>query len=136
MKKTGIATLLLLAAAAAASPASANWFFRPGAGVSLNVGSAPNPTPNDLRILYGPSRYGVYPTRVGVEVLRDMSGKTVYGENGERLGMIATVDEASRLAKLQLPDGRSIAVDANLLINETDRVVAPTLSLAEVMARA
>jgi hypothetical protein len=136
MKKTGIATVLLLAAAAAASPASANWFFRPGAGVSLNVGSAPNPTPNDLRILYGTSRYSVYPTRINAETLRDMDGKTVYGENGERLGMIATVDEASMLAELQLPDGRSVAVEANLLINETDRVIAPTLSLAEVMARA
>jgi hypothetical protein len=50
--------------------------------------------------------------------------------------MIATVDEISRLAELQLPDGRSVAVDANLLINEMDRVIAPTLSLAEVMARA
>ena len=117
MKKAGITTLLLLAAVAATSPASANWFFRPGAGVSLNVGSAPNPTPNDLRIIYGPNRYSVYPTRVGVEVLRDMSGKTVYGENGERLGMIGTVDEISRVAELQLADGRSVAVDANLLIN-------------------
>jgi hypothetical protein len=135
MKKTAITTLLLLAAVASASPASANWFFRPGAGVSLNVGSAPNPTPNDLRILYGPDRYSVYPTRISVEVLRDMTGKTVYGENGERLGMIATVDEVSRLAELQLPDGRAVAVDANLLINEMDRVIAPTLSLAEVMAR-
>jgi hypothetical protein len=136
MKKIGITALLLLAAAAAASPASANWFFRPGSGVSLNVGSAPNPTPNDLRILYGPDRYSIYPTRISVEVLRDMTGKTVYGENGERLGMIATVDEVARLAELQLADGRSVAVDANLLINEIDRVIAPTLSLAEVMARA
>ena len=91
MKKTGIATLLLLAAVAAASPASANWFFRPGAGVSLNIGSAPNPTPNDLRILYGPDRYSLYPTRVSIAVLRDMTGKSVYGENGEFLGMIATI---------------------------------------------
>jgi hypothetical protein len=137
MKKVTLATLLMLSAAAiAATPASANWFFRPGAGVSLNVGSAPNPTPNDLRILYGPSRYSLYPTRISVEVLRDMTGKTVYGENGERLGMIATVDEISRLAELQLADGRSVAVDANLLINEMDRVIAPTLSLAEVMALA
>ena len=65
-----------------------------------------------------------------------MTGKSVYGENGEFLGMIATIDERSRLAELQLADGRSVAVDANLLINEMDRVIAPTLSLAEVMARA
>lgn len=135
MKKTTLTTLVVLSALLAA-PASANWFFRPGAGISLNVGSAPNPTPADLRALYGPERYGLYPTRISLEVLRDMTGKTVYGENGERLGMIATVDEVSRLVELQLPDGRSVAVDANLLINEMDRVIAPTLSMAEVLASA
>ena len=65
MKKTTLATVLLLSAMMAA-PASANWFFRPDVGVGLNVGSAPNPTPNDLRVLYGPLRYGV--TRVSVAV--------------------------------------------------------------------
>ena len=133
MKKTTLATVLLLSAMMAA-PASANWFFRPDAGISLNVGSAPNPTPNDLRILYGPLRYGV--TRVSVAVLRDMTGKSVYGENGEHLGMIASVDEAHRLVELQLSNGRSVAIDANFLINEPDRVIAPTLSMAEVMAAA
>jgi hypothetical protein len=133
MKKTTLATVLLLSAMMAA-PASANWFFRPDSGVSLNVGSAPNPTPNDLRILYGPLRYGV--ARVSVAVLRDMTGKSVYGENGERLGMIAAVDEGHRLVEMQLPNGRSVVIDANLLINEPDRVIAPTLSMAEVMAAA
>jgi hypothetical protein len=132
MKKITLATLLLLSAAAMVTPASANWFSRPGAGITLNIGSAPNPTPNDLRILYGPNRYSLYPTSISVDVLRDMTGKSVYGENGEFLGMIAAVDTRSRLAELQLTDGRSVAVDANMLINEPDRVVAPTLSLAEV----
>jgi hypothetical protein len=133
MKKTTLATVLLLSAMMAA-PASANWFFRPDVGVSLNVGSAPNPTPNDLRLIYGPLRYGV--TRVDVRVLRDMTGKSVYGENGEHLGMIAALDEAHRLVEMQLPNGRSVVIDANLLINEPDRVIAPTLSIAEVMAAA
>jgi hypothetical protein len=133
MKKTTLATVLLLSAMMAA-PASANWFFRPDAGISLNVGSAPNPTPNDLRILYGPLRYGA--TRVSVAVLRDMTGKSVYGENGEHLGMIAAVDAGHRLVEMQLPNGRSVVIDANLLINEPDRVIAPTLSMAEVMAAA
>ena len=131
MKKTTLATVLLLSAVMAA-PASANWFFRPDVGISLNVGSAPNPTPNDLRILYGPLRYGV--TRISVDVMRDMIGKSVYGENGEHLGMIASVDTQHRLVELQMPNGRSVAVDANFLINEPDRVLAPTLSMAEVMA--
>jgi len=133
MKKTTLATVLLLSAMMAA-PASANWFFRPDVGVGLNVGSAPNPTPNDLRVLYGPLRYGV--TRVSVAVLRDMTGKSVYGENGEHLGMIAAVDAGHRLVEMQLPNGRSVVIDANLLINEPDRVIAPTLSMAEVMAAA
>jgi len=130
MKKTTLATVLLLSAMMAA-PASANWFFRPGAGVSLNVGSAPNPTPNDLRILYGPLRY-----QVSVGVLRDMTGKSVYGENGEHLGMIAAVDERHRLVEMRIADGRSVVIEGSLLINEPDRVIAPTLSMAEVMAAA
>jgi hypothetical protein len=120
-----------------AAPASANWFSRPGLGVTLNVGSAPNPTPEDLRALYGPARYAVYPSsRISLDVLRDMNGKTLYGENGEELGFISMVDEATRSVELQLPDGRTVAVDAGLLINESDRVVAPTLSMDEVMALA
>jgi hypothetical protein len=143
MKKMTLTTLLLLSAVMV-TPASANWFSRPDLGISLNVGSAPNPTPNDLRALYGPARYGVYgparygvyPSRISFDALRDMSGKTVYGENGEELGFISTVDPASRLVELQLPNGRAVAVDAGLLINERDRVIAPTLSMAEVMGLA
>lgn len=136
MKKITLTTLLLLSAVMV-SPASANWFSRPGIGITLNVGSAPNPTPNDLRALYGPARYGVYPASlISLDALRDMSGKTVYGENGEELGFISTVDEGSRLVELQLPNGRAVAVDSGLLINERDRVIAPTLSMAEVMALA
>lgn len=40
---------LLLVSAAAISPASANWFSNPDQGISRNIGSAPNPTPADLR---------------------------------------------------------------------------------------
>ena len=136
MRKITLTTLLLLSAVMV-SPASANWFSRPDLGITMNVGSAPNPTPNDLRALYGPARYGFYSaSRISLDVLRDMGGKTVYGENGEELGFISSVDEASRIVELQLPTGRTVAVDAALLINETDRVIAPTLSMAEVMALA
>jgi hypothetical protein len=130
-----LTTLLLLSAAVLATqPASANWFFRPGPGISLNVGSAPNPTPNDLRALYGPLRHGVYPaTRTSLEVLRDMEGKAVYGEAGEELGYILAVDQNARLASVQLDTGIAIAVEAHLLINETDRVIAPTLSRADTL---
>lgn len=133
MRKTTLTTLLLLSALAAA-PASANWFARPEVGLNLNVGSAPNPTPADLRALYGPTRYGFY--RVSVDVLSDMEGKAVYGENGEHLGFISNVDLSSRLVQLQLSTGRAVALDAGMFVNHSDHVTAPTLSMTEANALA
>lgn len=104
--------------AAFTAPASANWFFRPEAGVSLNVGSAPNPSPADLRALYGPTRYGVYRARISADVLSDMEGKMVYGENGESLGVIATVDIGAGLVDRHLTTGEAVALDVALLVNE------------------
>jgi hypothetical protein len=40
---------LLLASSALASPAYANYFHNPFTGINLNIGSAPNPTPADIR---------------------------------------------------------------------------------------
>ena len=48
MAKTGLA--LLLVVGAFATPASANYFSNPYTGVTLNIGSAPNPTPADIRL--------------------------------------------------------------------------------------
>ena len=47
--KTKLMLSLLFASAAFVMPASANWFHNPYTGVNLNVGSAPNPTPADIR---------------------------------------------------------------------------------------
>jgi outer membrane protein OmpA-like peptidoglycan-associated protein len=47
MKKTIVPLLLL--SAVIATPASANYFSNPRLGVNLNVGSAPNPRPEDYR---------------------------------------------------------------------------------------
>jgi hypothetical protein len=49
MMKTKVILPLLLVAAAFASPASANWFHNPYENINRNIGSAPNPTPADLR---------------------------------------------------------------------------------------
>jgi hypothetical protein len=43
------ALLLAVATATAVTPASANWFNNPYLGISRNIGSAPNPTPDDVR---------------------------------------------------------------------------------------
>jgi len=40
---------LLLLSAAFVTPAYANYFANPVTGVHLNIGSAPNPTPDDIR---------------------------------------------------------------------------------------
>jgi hypothetical protein len=133
MRTSALITLLLVSAAFTA-PASANWFSRPQAGITLNVGSAPNPTPAQLRALYGPSRYGAYATRGSIDQLSDMEGKTVYGENGEVLGVIATVDLSTGLVDLHLTTGEAVALDASQLINQPNRVLAPALSLAAARA--
>jgi outer membrane protein OmpA-like peptidoglycan-associated protein len=51
MTKTIVSLLLL--SAVCVTPASANYFSNPRLGVNLNVGSAPNPKPSDLRAIYG-----------------------------------------------------------------------------------
>ncbi len=126
---------LLLLSAMVATPAAANWFSRPAAGIMLNVGSAPNPTPNDLRSVEGYAMLRA-PQVITVDVLRDMEGKTVIGQNGEMLGTILTVDEGAQLAEVQLPTDVAVAVEARLLVDEPNRVVAPTLSQADMLEMA
>lgn len=48
---TSLLPLLLLSAAIFGTPASANYFSNPAAGVNLNVGSAPNPRPAEVRTI-------------------------------------------------------------------------------------
>ena len=47
--KTRLLLPLLLVTAAFIPPASANWFHNPAQGINRNIGSAPNPTPADIR---------------------------------------------------------------------------------------
>jgi len=47
--KTRFVLSALLLTAAFVSPASANWFHNPHQNINRNIGSAPNPTPADLR---------------------------------------------------------------------------------------
>ena len=75
-------------------------------------------------------------TQISADALQDMEGKMVYGENGELLGVIATVDIGAALVDLHLTTGETVALDAGLLVNEPDHVIAPTLSMAEARALA
>jgi hypothetical protein len=45
---------LLAIAAFIVTPASANWFHNPAENINRNIGSAPNPTPEDLRAMRVP----------------------------------------------------------------------------------
>ena len=47
---TRLILLALLLSGVAASPASANWFSNPAWNINLHIGSAPSPTPDDIRV--------------------------------------------------------------------------------------
>ena len=47
--KTKMLVSVLLLSAAAITPSYANYFSNPALGINLNVGSAPSPTPQDIR---------------------------------------------------------------------------------------
>jgi len=49
MKAPAIAGFVLLFAACSATPVLANWFSNPYLGINRNIGSAPNPTPEQIR---------------------------------------------------------------------------------------
>ena len=49
MKKFVIPALLI--SAAFITPADASWFHNPYQNINRNIGSAPNPTPEDLRLM-------------------------------------------------------------------------------------
>ena len=49
--KTTLLSLLLITTAVCTTPASANYFSNPALGMNLNIGSAPNPKPADLRVM-------------------------------------------------------------------------------------
>ena len=46
---TRILLPVLMLSAVFVSPASANWFSNPSQGIDLNIGSAPSPTPDQVR---------------------------------------------------------------------------------------
>ena len=47
--KTKMTLSVLFLSAACATPTLANYFYNPYAGIRLNIGSAPSPTPRDIR---------------------------------------------------------------------------------------
>ena len=136
-KKIAAAMSLMVLSAVSIAPASANWFSNPRAGVNLNVGSAPNPTPGDLRAI-GDSRYQpqrlsrAYPNDFVEPRLAELEGRTLYGANGERLGYVLAVDQRDRMIQVQTPGGVSVAMPAYMVVDRGSRVVAPTVSSVDM----
>jgi hypothetical protein len=163
MKTSKTMMSLLAAAAICASPAYANWFSNPSTNTNLNIGSAPNPTPADLRAgssghFGAPARFHAsgysptvqtfvaqptaYETETAVaHVMTDaqmtaLEGKSVHGAQGARLGYILAVDHESRMAEIQTPSGIGVAIPTMLLSDKGNHIVASTTSKADMMAMA
>jgi len=138
---------LLLLSAVCITPAYANYFSDGRTGTSLNVGSAPSPTPDQLRAIgdsdYVPTyyrerrapppsaRYGAF-----APDLRFMEGRMVFGDRGQRLGYVLAVDERMNQVELQTMGGLGIAMSANLIVQRDGRLMAPTISRVDVMSMA
>jgi len=139
--KTTMMTVLLASAIATAvvAPAAANWFSDARSGTMLNVGSAPSPTPEQLRAI-GDSNYRQQGYRGRVELTPDydlrLEGRTVFGARGERLGYVIAVDTMGHLVELQTPNGIGVAVPSSLIVDNGRRVSAPTISRADMRAMA
>jgi len=135
MRTTRQLVAVTLLAAACATPAAANYFANPMTNTTLNVGSAPSPTPEQLRLI-GDSVFAAGVTDSGPVALSDMIGKNVYGKNREFLGKITSVDGINRSADMQLPTGIVVSLSTDNLVDRNDRVIAPNMSRGDVIALA
>jgi hypothetical protein len=155
MKTVKTMASLLLVSAVCIGPAHANWFSNPRTGTMLNIGSAPNPTPQDLRRI-GDSQYAPQPVAynqitaphpivaevtyhekdVSNAYMTRLEGKPVVGARGAYLGYILAVDHGSKMAELQTPGGVGVAMPVSLITDKGSRLLAPTMSKADVMAMA
>jgi hypothetical protein len=117
----------LLLSAACFGPAYANYFHNPVTNTNLNVGSAPNPTPADLRAI-GDSIYA-FDASPGTkhQGLSDMQGKMVVGAHGENMGVVLAIDDIDKVVLIETPMAMHVVVAAQELKDESGKVVAVTL---------
>ncbi len=97
MKTPIVSSALLLPAIV--SPASANWFSNPDWNINLHIGSAPSPTPEDIRLEKRPM------------LVRDSDGNIIAMIDPVTGKVIATVEPSARLnaaaAKIAPPPARA-----------------------------
>ena len=133
MKTRNTMVSLLLLSAVCVTPAYANFFSNPRANTMLNVGSAPSPTPEQLRAIGDSDYASALPRRHG-DNLEYMEGRSVFGAHGQQLGYVLAVDNDANQIELQTATGIGITVSASLIGQSNGRLVAPTMSQADVMA--
>jgi hypothetical protein len=126
MSRKDLSLPIVILAAAIAEPAAANYFSNPTTNTMLNIGSAPSPTPDDLRLI-GEGYY-----RDLTFDLKSVVGKPVYTRNQEYIGPVRSVDEVTRIALVQLPGGIAVPLSANDIRDVGDRVVLPKLSQQQI----
>ena len=88
----------LIVASVAASPASANWFSNPNIDINLNIGSASNPTPDDVLVERLPM------------LVRDADGNVIAMIDSTSGKVIATAEpsaSAKKPAATSAPQARS-----------------------------
>jgi hypothetical protein len=121
------ALITLVVATGLAAPAFANYFHDPNANINLNIGSAPNPTPEDLRAAEG------RPNRGPID-LKALLGKPVYGGDGMFVGAISDVDTDRDLAAVRIAQNEAVALPGKSLIDDGARVFAPNVTKAQVLS--
>ena len=82
------ALLISVAMVTAVTPASANWFNNKYLGITRNVGSAPNPTPDDVR-----------QGRLPIVVERDNNRPSLFARIGAMLRGERTQQHASNATR-------------------------------------
>lgn len=113
--------------------ALANYFHNPNTHMNLNIGSAPNPTPADLRAI-GDASYTMDARKdpgaasAGRNELRNLKGKMVSGPMGENLGVVAATDDIDKVVLVETPMGSHVVISAQLLSDEGPKLVALTIT--------
>jgi len=78
---------------------------------------------------------GYYLVDVTIADLKAMEGKRVLGKNRELIGHIGKVDEQAKLVELKTLEGAIVSISADLLVQDGDRLAAPSLSRGDILAR-
>jgi hypothetical protein len=108
--------------------AFANYFHNPATNTNLNVGSAPNPTPADLRAI-GDASYA-FDARAesgapnaNQNELRALKGKSVSDMAGDNLGVIIAADDLDKVVLLETPMGAHVVISGAMLSSDGPKIV-------------